>query len=90
MRSVEDSAAGYPRATGLIEGTGGSLIKDRADRGGSRWSSDGVQAVLNLRAVMKNGDWDAYWDYYMGKENERLYGNVIKLQSSCSAEEKAA
>jgi len=90
MRYEEYLAAGYPIATGLIEGTCGSLIKDRADRSGSRWSSDGVQAVLNLRAVMKNGDWDAYWDYYMGKENERLYANVIKLRSSCPTEEKAA
>ncbi len=90
MSYDEYLAAGYPIATGLIEGTCGSLIKDRADRSGSRWSSDGVQAVLNLRAVMKNGDWDGYWDYYMGKEHERLYGSVIKLRSSCPTEEKAA
>ncbi len=67
-------AAGYPIATGLIEGTCGSLIKDRADRSGSRWSSEGVQVVLNLRAVMKNGDWHDYWNYYMETERERLYG----------------
>ena len=90
MRYDEYLAAGYPIATGLIEGTCGSLIKDRADRSGSRWSSEGVQAVLNLRAVMKNGDWDAYWDYYMGTEHERLYGRVIKLGSSCPVREKAA
>ncbi|GAG40158.1 unnamed protein product, partial [marine sediment metagenome] len=35
---------------------------------GSRRSSEGVQAVLNLRAVMKNGDWDEYWNYYMETE----------------------
>jgi hypothetical protein len=83
-------AAGYPIATGLIEGTCGSLIKDRADRSGSRWSSDGVQAVLNLRAVMKNGNWDAYWDYFMDREHERLSGSAIKLHLSCPAKEKAA
>ena len=49
-------ALGYPVTTGLIEGTCGSLVKDRANRSGSRWSSVGIQAVLNLRAVMKNGD----------------------------------
>jgi len=90
MRYDEYLAAGYPIATGLIEGTCGSLIKDRADRSGSRWSSEGVQAILNLRAVMKNGDWDAYWDYYMNKENERLYGSAKSLPSSCPPEEKAA
>jgi hypothetical protein len=67
-------AAGYPIATGLIEGTCGSLIKDRADRSGSRWSSIGAQAVLNERAIMKNGDWDTFWNYHMKTEKERLYG----------------
>jgi len=67
-------AAGYPIATGIIEGVCGSLIKDRADRSGSRWSSIGAQAVLNERAIMKNGDWDAYWKYHMKTEHQRLYG----------------
>ena len=90
MRYDKYLAGRYPIATGLIEGTCGSLIKDRADRSGSRWSSEGVQAVLNLRAVMKSGDWDAYWDYYMSKEHERLYGSATSLPSSSSADEKAA
>ena len=67
-------ADGYPIATGIIEGTCGSLIKDRADRSGSRWSSIGAQAVLNERAIMKNGDWDIFWNYHMKTENQRLYG----------------
>ena len=67
-------AAGYPVATGLVEGTCGSLIKDRADKSGSRWSSIGVQAVLNERAIMKNGDWESFWKYHMDTEKERLYG----------------
>lgn len=75
-------AAGYPIATGLIEGTCGSLIKDRADRSGSRWSSKGVQAVLNLRAVTKNGDWNEYWTYYMASEHERLYDRSSDAQPS--------
>lgn len=74
MRYDQYLAAGYPIATGIIEGTCGSLIKDRADRSGSRWSSLGAQAVLNERAIMKNGDWDAFWKYHMDTENERLYG----------------
>jgi hypothetical protein len=68
-------AAGYPIATGIIEGTCGSLIKDRADRSGSRWSSIGAQAVLNERAIMKNNDWDDFWNYHMKTEKERLYGH---------------
>jgi hypothetical protein len=74
MRYDQYLADGYPIATGLIEGTCGSLIKDRADRSGSRWSSIGAQAVLNERAVMKNGDWQSFWQYHMKTEKERLYG----------------
>ena len=82
MRYDRYLASGYPIATGLIEGACGSLIKDRADRSGSRWSADGIQAVLNLRAVMKNGDWDDYWNYYMAAEHKRLYGNLSSQDST--------
>jgi hypothetical protein len=74
MRYDRYLKAGYPIATGLVEGTCGSLIKDRADRSGSRWSSVGAQAVLNERAIMKNGEWDSFWKYHMNTEKERLYG----------------
>ncbi len=66
-------AAGYPIATGVIEGTCGSLVKDRTDRSGMKWTRRGVQAVLHLRALKRNGDWDAYWDYHIQKEHQRLY-----------------
>jgi len=81
MKYDEYLAEGYQVATGIIEGTCGSLVKDRADRSGSRWSSIGVQAVLNERAVMKNGDWDAFWSYHMKTENQRLYGHFTIKRS---------
>ena len=46
---------GYPIATGVVEGTCGSLVKDRMEQSGMRWSIDGAQAVLAQRAVMKMG-----------------------------------
>lgn len=82
MRYDEYLAAGYPISTGLIEGTCGSLIKDRADRSGSRWSKKGVQAVLNERAVMKNGDWDAFWDFFMRSESRRLYADQYDQEAA--------
>ncbi len=54
----------------------------RVDRSGSRWSAVGIQAVLNLRAVMKNGDWDDYWNYYMAAERNRFYGNLSSQDST--------
>ena len=37
------------------------------------WVKKHALAVLNQRAVIKNGDWDDYWDFHMDKEHKRLY-----------------
>lgn len=64
---------GYPIATGVIEGTCGSLVKDRMEQSGMRWSVDGANAVLALRAVVKNGDWNDFFTFCINSERERLY-----------------
>ena len=64
---------GYPIATGVIEGTCGSLVKDRMENSGMRWSIAGAQAVLAQRAVVKNGDWNDFFDSYIDSERKRLY-----------------
>jgi len=38
-----------------------------------RWSIDGAQAVLELRAVKINGDWEKFWAYRVRQEKRRLY-----------------
>lgn len=37
------------------------MIGDRLDIIGSRWGLDGAEAVLKLRALIDNGDFDTYW-----------------------------
>jgi hypothetical protein len=85
---------GYPIATGLVEGTCGSLVKDRMEQSGMRWSIDGAQAVLAQRAVVKNGDWNEFWCYYRDSEKERLYPTGYQRKTeSCQRQdeyEKAA
>jgi hypothetical protein len=41
---------------------------------GARWSLAGAEAVLKLRALAANGDFDAYWAYHLRKEQERVHG----------------
>ncbi|TVR25528.1 MAG: ISKra4 family transposase [Anaerolineaceae bacterium] len=53
-------AHGYPIGTGVIEGACRHLVKDRFERAGMRWSLDGAQVMLDLRAVYLNGDWDDF------------------------------
>jgi hypothetical protein len=65
---------GYPIGTGVIEGACGSLVKERMDGSGKRWSKAGAQNVLNLRSILQNNDFDDYWDFHISLENNRLYG----------------
>lgn len=66
-------AAGWPIATGVIEGACRHLVKDRMDITGARWSLAGAEAVLKLRAVRCNGDFDAYWQWHLAQERHRVH-----------------
>lgn len=66
-------ARGWPIATGVIEGACRHLVKDRMDLTGARWSLDGAEAVLRLRALVSNSDFDAYWRYHLAQEQQRVH-----------------
>ena len=63
-------AAGMPIATGVIEGACRHLVCDRMD-GAARWSLNGAEAVLRLRALRSSGDFEQYWTYHVAQEYER-------------------
>ena len=62
---------GFPIATGIIEGACRHLVKDRLDITGARWGLSGAEAVLKLRALRSNGDFDAYWSWHEKQEFTR-------------------
>jgi hypothetical protein len=64
-------AKGYPIATGVIEGACRHLGKDRMEITGATWGLEGGEAVLKLRALYINGDFDAYWDFHEHQEYQR-------------------
>ena len=66
-------AAGWPIATGIIEGACRYLVADRMDITGARWSVTGAEAVLKLRAVQANGDFDTYWQFHLDREQLRVH-----------------
>jgi hypothetical protein len=85
--------AGFPIATGVIEGACRHLVKDRMDITGARWSLTGAEAVLRLRSLHVSGDWDEYWRFHLRQEYKRnylpLYSNGVPLlnrltQARCS------
>jgi hypothetical protein len=74
MRYDHYLAQGWPIGTGVVEGACGHLVKDRMEQAGMRWTQGGAQAILDLRAVRLNDDWDAYWQFHRQQQHQRLYG----------------
>jgi hypothetical protein len=66
-------AGGWPVASGIIEGTCRYLVADRMDITGARWSVNGAEAVLKLRAVRANDDFDDYWKFHLNNERRRVH-----------------
>lgn len=76
MRYDEFLAAGYPIGSGVAEGACRHVVKDRMERSGMRWTVEGAQAMLHLRAIYLNGDWDEFIDYRIEAEQTELYGQM--------------
>jgi hypothetical protein len=72
-------ANGWPIATGIIEGACRHLVKDRMDITGARWGTETADAILRLRALTTNGDFDDYWDWHLDREHERNYPPACAL-----------
>jgi hypothetical protein len=83
--AVKALTAGWPIATGVIEGACRHLIAARLDIGGARWGLDGAEAVLTLRAAISNGDFEEYWRFHLQREHQRLYPGIKQGQYMLSA-----
>ena len=73
MRYDAYLAAGYPIASGVIEGACRHLVKDRMERAGMHWTIPGAQAMLEVRSVFLGGQWDEFQTYRIKCETQRLY-----------------
>jgi hypothetical protein len=79
MKYNEYLAAGYPIATGVIEGACRHYVKDRMERAGMRWTIKGAQAMLNMRSVNLNGNFDEFNKYRIQQQTKKLYphANIV-------------
>jgi len=73
MKYDQYLAAGYPIGSGVAEGACRHLVKDRMEQTGMRWTVDGAQALLSVRAIYLNGDWDAFLKHRVQQEQTELY-----------------
>jgi hypothetical protein len=73
MRYHEYLKAGYPIASGVIEGACRHLIKDRMEQGGMRWTLDGAKAMLNVRSILASTEMERFNQWRQTEESNRLY-----------------
>jgi len=74
MRYDHYLECGWPIATGVIESACGHLVKDRCEGAGMRWNKSGADALLKLRAVQTNEDWETYHNYRRNRTFKRRFG----------------
>jgi hypothetical protein len=73
MRYDEYLAAGYPIGSGVAEGACRHLVKDRMEQTGMRWTVEGAQAMLHVRALYLNDQWEEFHEQRVEQEQARLY-----------------
>lgn len=73
MRYDEYLKAGYPIASGVIEGACRHLVKDRMERTGMRWCLDNAASMLNVRAVFQSSYWEEFHTTRIQAEQNQLH-----------------
>jgi len=82
MRYDQYLQAGYPIASGVIEGACRHVIKDRMEQGGMRWTLAGAQAMLNVRSVSASSAWDDFRSWRQAEEAKRVHPHKPLLTDS--------
>jgi hypothetical protein len=73
---------GYLISTGLVESACGSLVRDRMEQSGMRWTINGAKSILALRAVKKNGDWEQFWQTFIETQTQKFYADSYQYVAS--------
>ena len=73
MRYNQYLDEGFPICTGVIEGACRHLVKDRCELSGMQWTKDGAEAILHLRSVAENGDWEDFHVFRRDRRRTALY-----------------
>jgi len=73
---------GYPIGSGVAEGACRHLVKDRMEQTGMRWRVPGAKAILKLRGVYLNDDWESFQQLRIETNGHKLYPymDFIQLQ----------
>jgi hypothetical protein len=72
MRYPEWQAQDLVISTGQAEGTVRQLVGERFDCAGMRWVKGKAEALLHLRCIELNGDWEKFVDWFQRKNQSHL------------------
>jgi hypothetical protein len=74
-------------SSGAVEGAVNYVVAKRFDSGGMRWIKERAEALLQLRCIEVNGDWDAFISYVHDKttrqaqsSNENFFLKSIRAE----------
>ena len=69
-------------ASGIVEGAARYVVGERMDCGGMRWIPERAEALLHLRCIELNGNWDDFfaWEYQKWLEKMRT-GEKVKIRT---------
>ena len=76
---------GLPIGSGVVEGGCKHVIKDRTCRSGMRWSVNGCEAILKIRAKLKSKRWGRFRD----SQWKQCRDNFRRLQNSALSRKAA-
>ena len=69
-------------ASGVVEGAARYVIGERLDNSGMRWIVERAEAILLLRCIEVNGDWDAFFDFSEQQRRDKLReGEAVQIRS---------
>ena len=69
-------------ATGVVEGAARYVVGERLDNSGMRWLEERAEAVLLLRCIEVNGDWESFMRWSQEQRNRELErGQVVQIRS---------
>ena len=74
MGYADAKARGLPIGSGVVEAACKTLVTERLERSGMRWSPRGGQAILTLRSLVQTRRFDCAWS---------LLAQSYRTQVSC-------
>lgn len=82
MNYAELERADLELSSGMVEGAVRYIIAQRFDEGGMRWIKERSEALLQLRCIELNGDWEAFFEFVHMKinRNQRSSRRVQRLR----------